>query len=65
MFIRSDNLEGENTEDLTMENTTRTDDYVSFTFASDENNDVRVLAMSYVIYKIGKSYSKRLLHHSI
>ena len=57
----------ENTEDLTMENTTRTDEYVSFTPISEENNDVKVLAMSYVMYKIGKYYSKLniLLNHSI
>ena len=50
-----------------MENTTSTDDYISFTLPTKENNDVKVLAMSYVMYKIGKYYSKLnfLLNHSV
>ena len=40
-----------------MENTTSTEDYVSFSSTSKENNDVKVLAMSYIMYRIGKYYS--------
>ena len=48
-----------------MENNTNTGEDALFTFTTEEDNDVKVLAMSYLMYKIGKHYSKLNLHESI
>ena len=39
-----------------MENITTTEDNVSVTSTSEESTDVKVLAMSYLMYKIGKYF---------